>query len=188
MFKWFKSLFSGKDINDVLKQRRRVKIKGVIFIIRKINILDFLEGSKAAKQIYDTYKISKDITPQSMNKLNEHYKDVILAGVVHPKLCRKENEVGVHIDEVLNDAEMAAKLYLAIDEFTYGKKKVKYFSKERLVELDSICKRYSKFPSEAMKLPIEDFDFSALVAQCGIGSEIEAQKSINKALKNSRKR
>lgn len=123
MFGW---LF-GRKIESVTKAEKTVRIKGVRFRLRKINPIDYLNGSKAVLQTYDIYRKepSMVVDEMSLKKIKEHYSDVILAGVVSPKIVRKKDESGVFIDEMFVDWELVEALYASIMEFSYGKKKVK---------------------------------------------------------------
>ena len=60
----------------------------------------------------------------SVAKINEHYKDVILASVINPILTRKQEENGIFIDNLLKNYELTIELYTAIINYSYGKKKV----------------------------------------------------------------
>ena len=125
MLKWFKR----KKLKDILDQKKKVKIHGVIFYIRKINPLDYLDGSNAMKQLFDTYQHSQDqnILPKSIKNIKKHYADVILAGVVSPELSRKEHDGDkIFIENLFTDWSLVDGLYEKIMEHTYGKKKVKF--------------------------------------------------------------
>jgi hypothetical protein len=122
MFDWI----FGKRLSQVVDERKKIRIKGVVFIIRKINPLDYLDGSKAVVQAFDVYRMKTPgaaVEESSIKKIKEHYADVILAGVVYPKLKRKEEEEGFLVDKIFSDWELAEKLYSEIMQHTYGKKK-----------------------------------------------------------------
>lgn len=124
MFNWFKS----RKLEDVLFETTQIKIKDVKFTIKKINILDYLDGSNLLKQHYDTYSIGKDkiesLDEKKQEKIFKHIEDVLCAGIVYPKVSRKPEE-GILVKLFFNDMELALALYTAINEFTYGKKKLK---------------------------------------------------------------
>lgn len=127
MLNFFKKLFGLVSIDEALHESKKVKIKGVLFTIKKINTLDYLNGSKVMLQIFDTYKkgTETELNESYVKKMKDHYRDVIMSGVIKPKLSRKENDgTLVWVDEVINDWEMASELYSKIIEFTYGKKKL----------------------------------------------------------------
>lgn len=123
MFGWFKR----KTLSEVVHERKKLTVYGIPFVIKKINTFNFLDGSKAMIQVYDTYKANLGTGPDmtSSKKLVEHYRDVIMAGVVSPKLTRKKGEEGFFVDELFENPELMNAVYTAIIEFTYGKKKVK---------------------------------------------------------------
>lgn len=127
MFGWLKR----KKLSDVVLATKRVKVCGVIFEIRKINPLDFASGSKAVKQTYDTYQTSKpkepsEITDSMITRMKAHYIDTFMATVVEPKLTRKpDDHSAIWVEHLFTDWELATGLYEAIQEFTYGKKKVR---------------------------------------------------------------
>lgn len=118
----------SKNLQDVLNKTKKVRIHGVKFYIKKIDPTAFLDGSKVMIQQYDTYKVSKpsaELNESVLNKIREHYKDVFLASVVTPKLCRKEKEGdGLLVDNLFTEWDLAHELYAAIMEHTYGKKKL----------------------------------------------------------------
>lgn len=118
-------LFRRRSLEEHLRETKTVKISGVLFTIKKINMLDYLNGSKVLKQTYDTYKTDNKVSESSMNQIKEMYTDVILASVIKPKLTRKEGDEGIHIEEVFRDWDMASELYSQIMSYTYGKKKMK---------------------------------------------------------------
>jgi len=130
MIKKLRSLFFGKELNDVLNEYKKVKIKGVIFHIKRINPLDYLNGSKVMIQIFDEYKRTNDVLQVDKNydKIKNHYIDVILAGVIKPQLSRKENDSNkIYVGEIINNPEMTNDLYTVIMDYSYGKKKIRNF-------------------------------------------------------------
>lgn len=123
MFGW---LF-GRKLSSVVYAEKFVRIKGIRFRIRKINPLDYLDGSKAIIQSYQTYAQGAQKPAEDINikKLREHYADVFMAGIVFPKLGRKPEEGDFYVNDLFNDWELAESLYIKIMEHTYGKKKMK---------------------------------------------------------------
>lgn len=119
----------SKRLDDVLHGTKKVKIKGVVFRIKKIDPLSYLDGSKAMQKCFEVYDNKKKdeakmMTEADMKKVKEHIRDVVLAGVVSPKLSRKESEDGFFVDKLFVDWELVDRLYAEIVAFTYGKKKV----------------------------------------------------------------
>lgn len=123
MFGWFRK----KTLDELINETKTVSVKGVRFTIKKIDIVNHLEGTKVLKTVYDVHKTGKqsDIDETNQKKIREHFSHVLVAGVVHPKLTLKKEETGQHVDELFFDWELVAKLYEEIMLFTYGKKKMK---------------------------------------------------------------
>lgn len=123
MFNW---LF-GKKLESVLDATKPVRVHGVRFTIRKINVLHYLDGSKIIQQTYDLYKSGKvDPNPEvSDKKMREFFSQFLVAGVVNPKLTLKDDGSGTFVEKLFVDWDMCMKLYEEIMLFTYGKKKAK---------------------------------------------------------------
>jgi len=115
-----------KDLSEELKKTKRVKLDGFLFTIRKINVMDYLDGSKVLKKTYDTYAIGsdKDVTESSFKGVKGHITDVICSGVEKPVITRKGEGESIGIDELFVDWDLAVALYEQIMSFSYGKKKV----------------------------------------------------------------
>ena len=116
-----------RSLKDALNDEKKVVIKGVRFIIKKIDAMDYINGSKVLFRQYQTYqtKQGNDVEEISAKKLKEHYRDIIMSGVVRPVLTRDPNEgEKIFVDEIFKDMEMADGLYNTIVEFTVGKKKL----------------------------------------------------------------
>lgn len=122
MRNWF-----GKSLEHYLDATKSVRISGVVFTIKKINSLNYMEGFKVLRQTYDVYKTKQANGPDiaSDKKLMEHFCHVLVAGVVNPKLSLKDDGSGIFVEKLFVDFEMVVELYNHIMEFTYGKKKVK---------------------------------------------------------------
>lgn len=129
--KWLLNFLFGKDLDAVLNKTKTVRVSGVRFKIRKVNVLDYLAGNKVMLQSFDTYKTGLEPSlPKSENqekKLREHYAQVLVAGVVHPKLKLKEEGEGIFVEDLFIDWEMAVGVYNQIMLLTYGKKKIRQF-------------------------------------------------------------
>lgn len=123
-------MFFKKKLEDLIDQKRKVKIQGVEFIIRKINPLDYMEGAKVLIAFYDEYKRKNEsgggdqVDQSKFNSAKAHMKDVILAAVVSPKIARKENEQGFFVDRLFINFGLVDELYAQIMLFTTGKKKL----------------------------------------------------------------
>lgn len=120
MLNW---LFGEKDLLKELNRTKKVRINGFKFEIKKVSPLDHLAGSRILLQSFDVLKMGNVKTEQSEKKIREHISEVLLAGVVHPKLTQKEEADGIHIDKLFRDYELVNKVYVEIINFTYGKKK-----------------------------------------------------------------
>jgi len=129
MFLWLKRIFKSKSLQDHLFETKKVKVSGVIFIIKKIDIMSHLDGSKTMVNIHQTYEDKRKNAPDEKNlkKVKAHLSDVILAGTVKPVLSRENVGETICIDELFNDWTMAQELYQEILSFTYGKKKMKNY-------------------------------------------------------------
>lgn len=122
MFDWM----FGKKLESILNATRRVRISGVVFTIRKINTLHYLDGSKIIQAQYEIYKNGKtDPNPEvSEKKMKEFFSQFLVAGVVNPKLSLKENDEDcIFVEKMFVDWDLCMKLYEEIMLFTYGKKK-----------------------------------------------------------------
>jgi len=129
MLKWFKNLFKKKDLRDLIYDEKEIKINGVIFKIKKINTLDHLEGAKVMMRVYETYEQKRGDKGQELSakKVKEFYKDIIMAGVVKPKLTRKkESGEDIYVEDIFSAGDMAEKLAEEIFTHTYGKKKIQH--------------------------------------------------------------
>jgi hypothetical protein len=134
--------FSKKihSLSSVLNQTFRIKVQGgVIFKIRKLNPIDFISGAKALQMHFDTYRTANesqrmDLLVSNKNKIQDHYRDVIMASVVEPKLCYKKEDANdgtngkemiTWVDDLFTDWGLVNELYEQIMMLTYGKKKLK---------------------------------------------------------------
>lgn len=128
MLNW---LFGRKKLEDVLHATKTIRVSGITFVIRKVNLLDYLAGSKVLIQSYDTHKtagakVAGLAVPD--DKIKRHYGDVLIAGVVSPALTfKKENDEDARIlvDDMFPNWDLVETLYAEIMAFTYGKKKLK---------------------------------------------------------------
>lgn len=126
MLNWFFS----KKLETVLGETKTVKVKGVIFRIKKINALDYMIGYQVLKQVFDVYKVNKEVKDEDVNfkKLKEAIEHALVAAVVSPKLSLKEEDGKIHVEKLFSDWEMVNILYQEIIDYAYGKKKTNKFS------------------------------------------------------------
>lgn len=127
MLNWFKSLFYGKSLDSVLQETKFIRINGIRFQIKKIDVMNFLDGSKVMLQYYDTFKLEKGNQDKEMShkKIREHMKEILCAGVVNPKLSL--NDEHYNVDKLFVNMKLVNKLYEEIMKYTYGdlsKKKI----------------------------------------------------------------
>jgi hypothetical protein len=123
---------SAIDLKNYLNDTKKVKINGVIFHIRKINVLDYLEGARVLNEFFSVYKTKDEKNRASkenidnLKKAKGFMRDVIMAGVVKPKLVRKQSDdpEAIVVDDIFQDFVMAQKLSKEILDYTHHKKKV----------------------------------------------------------------
>jgi len=121
--------FKTNKLENALYDLRSVKIMGIDFTLKKIDVFDHMSGSNSLKAEYDVYKVAENETDAKNRNLEKkmkiHYRDVLCAGIVVPFITRKKEDSGTHVDELFKNWELADRLYEEIIDFTYGKKKVK---------------------------------------------------------------
>lgn len=122
MLNWF----FGKSLNDHLFATKKVRINGIRFEIKKLNAINYLDGTNTLKQTYETYKTKGDVQAVvSDKKVVEYFSEVICGCVVHPKITHKKEESGIWVNDLFVDWDLVVALYNEIMTFTYGKKKMK---------------------------------------------------------------
>lgn len=130
--------FRRNNLEARLNATEKVKVCGIIFRIKKIDALSFMDGSSAVMQVFQSYedrregKKSKteDEKLRDLERVKKHYTDVFLSGVVEPKLCRKLEEQApgvIFVDNLFSDWALVNELYEKIVSLTYGKKKTLSF-------------------------------------------------------------
>lgn len=123
MWPFRKSMTLGEKVLGT----KKIIVENVTFHIKKINILDHLEGYKVMLKTFETYQregAPKDVTASDLKKLKAHYRDIILCGVVSPEIKMKNDaRPGIFVDEIFNEWEMAEELYTQIVMHSYDKKK-----------------------------------------------------------------
>lgn len=134
----------GRKLEDVVNPTQVVRVHGVKFRIRKLSPMDYLAGSKAVAQIFDTFQSaasleSVEIRQTQVQQIRAHYTDVFLSAVVEPKLKRKVEDPGegTPVEYLMTDWDFANELYQRILELTYGKKKVASLISSRIAALRS---------------------------------------------------
>lgn len=118
----------GKDLKTVLSETKKITVDGIRFEIKKVNVLNYLDGSKVLLNTYDIHKTAKAkeaVVPPNVKEIEKHYKQVLVAGVVSPALSLEEKEGCILVDELFTYPGTVEKLYTQIMVLTYGKKKVK---------------------------------------------------------------
>ena len=126
MINWIKRILGLRKIDEALNVTKYVRLDGIRFQIKKIDVLDYLDGSKVLLSAFDTYKTGKQKDfDVSTKKIKDHYRDVLMSGVISPTLSRKGNDQGMFVDNLFSDWELAERLYEEIIQFSYGKKKMK---------------------------------------------------------------
>jgi len=125
MLKWIKWMLIGRSIKDALNETKTVRIEGVRFVIRKISPLNFVDGSNILDQNYAVYKTQNDASERkaSEKKLKEYFSQVLVAGVVSPRLTFKKEGEGIFVEDLFAIWTTVEKLHEEIMSFTYGKKK-----------------------------------------------------------------
>lgn len=127
MFSFFRRT---QNLDAYLSGYKSVKINGVRFKLKKIDAIDHLQGLNVIQKIYETYKVNKDLKGpasftaqlEGFNKIKDYCRDIILAGVVEPKLSAKPDGEGIFVDEIFKDFHFAQALTKAILNITYKKK------------------------------------------------------------------
>lgn len=126
------SLFTTKEktLRERLSLEKRVRVCGVFFTIKKIDVMSYLEGARVLHEVFSVYKtknerVLDDKMVANIKKARDYMRDVIVAGVVKPVVVRKQedNPEAVLVDELLGDWALAQELTGAILAHTYGKKK-----------------------------------------------------------------
>ena len=125
-FSWLASLFMGRSLRSYLDETKIVTVEGIRFEIRRLNIYDYLDGSKTLTTYYQLYQAGKTKEAEvQIKKISEHYKDCFMAAVVKPKLKRKDDptDEAIFVEEITQDLKLASELYTEIVAYTENKKK-----------------------------------------------------------------
>lgn len=123
------NFFRRKKLEDIILDTKTIRIKGVKFVLRKINVLDYLEGNRVLQEVFKSSRDLSSGNPASAlndKKVKEQFAQVLCAGIVSPKLSLTDDpEKGLHVEKLFVDWDMVNRLYEQIILFTYGKKKFK---------------------------------------------------------------
>lgn len=118
------------ELKDYLRQTKKIKVNGIKFEIKKLNLDDHLAGLNVILKMRDLYKKEKPTDPavviEDAGKMKKFMRDFLYAGVAYPKLSLKDpvEDGCIAVDELLNDIELAQKLTFLIIAYAYGKKKL----------------------------------------------------------------
>lgn len=121
----------SKSLGDVISQTKMVKAGGVKFKIKKLNVLNHIEGLNVLIKTYSTYedkKISEKMDKEmsgALDKVKKVYRDVFLSSVIWPKLSASPDKEGQFVDDLFDDWQLCHDLYSEIMQFT-NKKKAKF--------------------------------------------------------------
>lgn len=127
MLNW---LFS-KSLKEHLYATKKVRINGITFEIKKLNTINYLDGTNTIKQTFETYKNKQDLTNVVQEKkVIEYFSDVICGCVVTPRITHKKEDTGIWVQDLFVDWDLVVAIYNEIMSFTYGKKKMKQLASQ----------------------------------------------------------
>ena len=145
MLKWLSEFLFGKSLFMALNESRKVRVQGVRFLIKKVDVLAYLNGSSVLVERYSEYKTKapqppKELTGKQEEEARQHMAEVLVAGVVSPRLVHKQDQAvggAVFVKDLFVNLDLVSELYAEIMAFTYGKKKVKRFFSLRRSSVNS---------------------------------------------------
>jgi len=121
----FKKLNKSEIFKKRLQGRKRIKIDGMYFVIKKINpFLDF--SSENIPQIFTDYLSKRPIDPnkqpsmEEIRRIQDDMKRVIEIGVIDPRLQPvgkdedRGREPGLTVEDIFRDPFLGYKLYTEI--------------------------------------------------------------------------
>lgn len=119
-----------KTLQEYLKGTKKVVLHGVAFEIKRLNVMDHLEGLNVIQKIHDTYQAKKKDNSlakiddlDELKKLQDYCRDILVAGVVSPKLSlKKDGSDGIFVGDIFNDMDLAKELTVEILKLTFKKK------------------------------------------------------------------
>lgn len=126
MFKW---LFGHKKLEDVLNERKKIRVRGVDFVIRKVSPIHYMNGSRILARAYEVYKTSATQGKEnefSQKAVVQYYSELFCAAIVEPELSMKANVEGkLFVEHLMTDWGLASEIHDEIFAYTYGKKKLR---------------------------------------------------------------
>lgn len=127
-FRLLHRILYGKPLAAHLSEGKEVRLSGVLFKIRKLNVLDHLHGAKVLTENYHVWALGNGAEAKAAeSKVKAHYRAVFCQCVIEPKMVYKEQDAGpgeMWVDNMFLDFELAQNLYNEIMFYTYGKKKI----------------------------------------------------------------
>ena len=121
----------NRSLQNRLYQTKVVRACGIKFKVKKLNILNHLEGLNVLVDNYATYEKRKeqDKIPASENlkyldKVKKVYKEIFLATVLEPKLTDDRSTEGQYIDDLFGDWDLCHELYNQIMIYSNKKKTI----------------------------------------------------------------
>lgn len=132
MLNWIKQRLFGITLDQALNQTKKVRCCGVNFQIRKIDPLQWMQGSDAAVNTIATWTDKRKMdkaqeqqdTEKALKGLREHQKETFLVAVAKPVLTVDGADDSINVDEIFAIPGLADELYQQILYYTYGKKKI----------------------------------------------------------------
>lgn len=127
MIRIFRNIFYGKSLSEKLNETKKIKVQGVYFEIKKLDVQDYLTGSKVMLSMFETYSVVPEkptFNEAHAKKMKEHLADVFLSCVLSPSITRKEEKGSIFVDHLFNDWSLVNELYEEIIKYTFGKKKL----------------------------------------------------------------
>lgn len=142
MIRWLKKCFASSDeeyptktLDAHLHNGHKVVIEGIQFHLRKIDPFDHLAGLNVLQQVHSTYQAKPDHTinpkmEKNFTKVREFMRDIILAGVIRPKIVLKSEDdpEATPVDDVLHDINLSQQIVENILSITYQKKNTEFQS------------------------------------------------------------
>ena len=125
-------LFRSRSLEDAINATKKVKVCGIKFVIKKLDPMATMDGSKILQKTYDIFEVgAKDApaAPQKSEKIKAYFRDVFMACVVSPRLYRTQAEAtenaGIWVDGLFTEWDIIEGLHTEIIYYSYGKKKLK---------------------------------------------------------------